>query len=228
MDYLPAPELRKILLPSYKPCEEFRGTCKGVVKWKPKNGDVPRGFIGATSGLNDVEVVILIAEPGQDDGSDPFPKNASRSKYLQRACIYTYQHYEERYKLFHRNMRLLLDLIFPSTKFQQQLRKVWITETFLCSIPDKIGQVPVNSEKECAERYLTAQLNLLKGRPIIVLGGKARRRVKRLKNSVPDLMHRLIHAYAVAPPGSNHSKAQPSWEEAARKARSMIWTKEWE
>ena len=222
MDYLPAPELRKILLPSYMPCEGFNNTCKGVAKWNPQGGDVPRGFIGATSGLDEVEVVILIAEPGRAYESDPFLAETSRKKYLEQACKYTYKHFDESHGQFHKNMRSLLSLIFPNMGFEQQLRKVWITETFLCSAPVETGNVPIKAENGCAQRYLAAQLNLLKGRPVIALGGKAQKRVESLKSWVPDLSTRLIKAYSIAPPGANHHPARPSWEAAAVMVRAMI------
>ena len=226
MDHLPAPELRDILLPSYRPCEEFSGTCKGVAKWKPKNGDVPRGFIGATAGLDRVEVVILVAEPGHALDNEKFPQRTSPGNFLEQTCDFTYGCYKERHREFHANMRLLLDLIFPETSFAQQMKKVWITETLLCSISNPIGHVPVRAERGCAERYLLPQLRLLNDRPIIALGGKAQRRALRITKDVPDMMFRLIKAYSIAPPGCNHKPARPSWEAAAKQARLIMSERE--
>ena len=48
-----------------------------------------------------------------------------------------------------------------------------MTQTFLCSAPTESGRVPTTAEKECSKRYLSKQLKLLPGRPVIALG-KAR------------------------------------------------------
>ena len=64
MNYLPPPKLREILLPSYSPCPGIELGCKRTAIWKPEQGHVPRGFIGALGSLDEVQVVILVAEPG--------------------------------------------------------------------------------------------------------------------------------------------------------------------
>jgi hypothetical protein len=73
MDFLPCPELLEVLLPAYRPCRNFAGTCEGRVGstpegWRPEKGHVPRGFIGAFGTLDDVKLVLVVAEP-----ADPLP-----------------------------------------------------------------------------------------------------------------------------------------------------------
>lgn len=120
--------------------------------------------------------------------------------------------------LFHENLRYILDLIFPKTDIVQQLRKTWITEGYLCSAPSEGAHVKAEAEKECANRYLGKQLDLFGDIPVIALGAKAQKRTKRVMRRPQN----LIEAYAVAPPGSNHTPARPSWQAAAKQARRMI------
>ena len=214
MKYTPIKELTNILLPAYAPCPGFKGTCKGIAKWEPRNGYVPIGFVGATSSLKEVQVVILLAEPGDPYGQDTFSPTDSLQVLLRQGCRNTFNHHKNGKDLFHRNLRLLLDWIFPGLQFEEQMKRTWLTETYLCSAPQEGGNVPSRAERECADRYLKPQLALFKGLPVIALGNKAQKRAK----DVPD----LIKARSLAPPGCNHKAARPSWEAAAKQARRMI------
>ena len=213
MNYLPSPELRDILLTSYNPCPGFQGSCKGIAKWKPVRGHVPRGFIGALGSLDEVKVVILVAEPGDPLSQESFEFN--NDELMTQTCQHTFKLLQASRLDYFRNLRFLLDRIFPKMGLERQLRKTWITETYLCSAPKTAEQVPPQAERGCADRFLMKQLELLSDRPTIALGGKAQ---KRARPYVPD----LIRAYAVARPGSNHKPARPSWEAAAKEARRRI------
>ena len=216
MRYTPSKQLAAILRPAYAPCAGFGGVCKVAAKWDPGNGLAPRGFLGATSKLDEVEVVILVAEPGNPyDGRGTFSLTQGQQGLLRQACHHTLEHLRDGTDLFHRNLRLLLDLIFPDLPFEEQLKRAWLTETYLCSAPEEGGNVPAEAERECATRYLQKQLTLLQGRPVIALGGKAQKRARRY---APN----LIKAYSIAPPGCNHRPARPSWESAAKQARAII------
>ena len=213
MVYTPNKALSSILRPAFKPCAGFDGACKDVAQWKPECGHVPRGFVGALGSIDEVEVVLLIAEPGNPYQWEKY--SPSRNTFSQ-VSQHTYRQLEGSDEQFHRNLRYMLDLLFPRMALQDQLRKTWITETYLCSAPQEAGPVPGNAENECASRYLSRQLDLLGGRPVIALGAKAYNRAKRV--GVRD----LFKAYAVAPPGCNRREARPSWIVAAKWARSKI------
>ena len=219
MTYTPARELYDVLLPAYGPCPGFESTCKDIARWNPRGGHVPRGFAGALSTLEEVEVVLIVAEPGDPYDSDPISPTLTLDGMLNQTCEDTFEHYRDGVDPFHRNMRFLLDLIFPNIRFEEQLKKAWITESYLCSALQEGGNVPAKAWRGCAERYLTQQLSLFQGLPVIALGGKAQQRASRY---APN----LIKAYAIAPPGSNHKPARPSWIAAAAQAREMINAKE--
>ena len=217
MEHTPAKELVDMLLPAYGPCTGFEGACKGVATWNPQEGHIPRGFVGATSSLREIEVVLLVAEPGDPYGR--FPSASEPRGLLGQSCSDTFEHLREGRDLFHKNLRRVLSLIFPDLEFEDQLRKAWVTETYLCSAPTEGNSVRAASERCCATQYLARQLALFDGLPVIALGRKAQRR------AMPYAPN-LIEAYAVAPPGCNHKSALPSWEAAAKRARQMIDTRE--
>ena len=55
----PNRELFDALIEAYRPCQYF-GTCREAI-WNPKRGYIPRGFLGATANLADVEIVMVFA-----------------------------------------------------------------------------------------------------------------------------------------------------------------------
>ena len=65
MPALPAIELLDLLLPAYSPCAGFRTKCADVTKWAPESGHVPRGYLGATARLDDVDLILLVARTGR-------------------------------------------------------------------------------------------------------------------------------------------------------------------
>lgn len=209
----PNKRLVEILEPAYRPCPGFKAGCAGVARWAPTEGHVPRGFVGALGRLEEVKVVILLAEPG-----DPHGVEAYRGRnQIEQTFAYTFKVLDEGTDLFHRNLKYLLDRLFPKLSLKDQLRKAWITETYLCSAPQEAGPVPVVAERECTSRYLAGQLELLDGLPVIALGGKAYKRASR----VPSACN-LKQAFSVGPPGCNQRKARPSWDAAAEWAKAMF------
>ena len=117
------------------------GACDGTATWNPGAGYVPRGFIGALGAIDEVKVVILVAEFG-----DPH--------------------------------------LFPDLRLRDQLRKAWITETYLCSAAEEAGRVPSSAENECVSCHLSHQLEVFGGLPVIALGTKAQARANRISGRV--------------------------------------------
>ena len=222
MPRLPDIELLDILEPAYAPCEAFRGACEGTATWLPLRGHIPRGFLGATGTVDDIELVLLVAEPGNPHAHSRFGPDLLPQSMIAQAVDDTYRCFRDGVDLFHRNMRRILDLAFPGLALDDQLRRAWITNTYLCSAPEEAGRVPAAASIACAETYLQAQLALLPERPVIALGGKAHTRVRRLRSAIPDLADRLFSAYAASPPGCNHSAAYPSWSAAVEGAHQYV------
>jgi hypothetical protein len=167
---------------------------------------VPRGFIGALGTIDEVCLVLVVAEPG-----DPFPGERhdrhgdSPHDVMAGVCEFAYRALERRCSQFHINLRYVLDLCWPDLELTAQLRKTWITESYLCSAAKEGGSVPARSWRCCARDYLIPQLELLHDRVIVALGSKAQNRTKGLPG---------VHgARAVAPPGSNKPGARESWNQ---------------
>lgn len=222
MPRLPDIELLNILEPAYAPCEAFRGACAGTATWLPQRGHAPRGFLGATGRIDEIKLVFLVAEPGNPHAHSRFGPDLLPRSMIAQAVDDTSRCFRDGVDLFHRNMRGILDLAFPGLALDDQLRRAWITNTYLCSAPEEAGSVPAAASIACGGTYLQAQLELLARCPVIALGGKAHARVKRLRSAIPDLGDRLFSAYAASPPGCNHSGAYPSWSAAIKGAHRHI------
>ena len=93
MEHNPVKEIIDILLPAYSPCSGFEGACRRMATWDPQKGHVPRGFVGATSSLEEVEVVLLVAEPG--DPYDSLLSQAEPQSLLDQSCSDTFEHFRD-------------------------------------------------------------------------------------------------------------------------------------
>ena len=222
MPRLPAIELVNILEPAYTPCRAFASACAGTATWSPARGHVPRGFLGGAGSIDDIELILLTAEPGNPHchacrGPDLVPRSI-----LATTIADTHRCFQDKADLFHRNMRRILDLAFPGLALDDQLRRVWITNSYLCSAPKEAGRVPVAAANTCGATYLKAQLQLLSNCPLIAFGGKAHDRANRLLGSIPNLSTRLFRGYAASPPGCNHRDAYKSWCAAVNSAREYL------
>ncbi|WP_374524578.1 hypothetical protein [Sphingopyxis sp.] len=202
----PNKKLRDVLLPAFNPCQYIDvcdASCREA-KWSPLDGHVPRGFLGATARMIDVEVVMVMAEPGHPYSGQSFVPDASPGTMLEAACLDTYRIRQAASGQFHRNMRWFLDELYPGMTFDEQLRYVWMTEGRLCSIENEIGNLV---DHTCAQNYLGTQLALLSHATVVAFGGKAKRYLRKLKVD-------FVGAYALAPPGANHKPAKPTWRNA--------------
>lgn len=206
----PAPlsgPLAAALVGAYSPCPSFRGACSGETRWDPEAGHVPRGFCGATGDLADVDLVLVCAEPGDPHPSERYDGQAAPAEIMRASSAYVYRCLRDGQDLFHRNVRLILDLCFPDVPFDEQLRRTWITDSVLCSATVESGRVRKVVWESCRRRYLEAQLALLPGAVVAALGAKAYDRMR----GVPG----VLKASAAAPPGCNFSGARESWEAIA-------------
>ena len=202
--YLPCPELLAILRPAFMPCRHFQGACSSCAQWQPKSGYVPRGFIGAFGRLDEIKLVLLVAEPGNPQQDENYPDGPNPDAILNVVCKFVFKQFENGRDLFHRNIRKILELCWPNLSLREQLTRTWITESYLCSAPNEGGSVPSVATKACANLFLAPQLFLLQNCPVVALGGKARRRAGEFPG--------VISAAAVAPPGCNRSEARKSWD----------------
>lgn len=190
---LPAPAVLSLLGSAYEPCAGFSNGCQFAV-WNPAGGHVPRGFCGAIASEEVVRLVLVCAEPGDPHDSESHESDGSPAGYLASANSYAWECFATGKDLFHRNVRTLLDLCWPDSTFEDQMRKTWITDSVLCSAPKECGPVQRSMEQECATRFLVPQLGQFPEAVVIALGRKAERRLRRAG------IKRFEYAYSVAPP----------------------------
>ena len=177
----PHKKLVKILRLAYSPCCGFTGACSSTAKWKPECGHVPRGFVGALGRLKEIKVVILLDKPGQPFWDEEYLGKSKLAK-LKQTSKFTFSAIEHEASPFQKRLKYLLNYLFPDIPDQLdlQLRKTWITETYLCSIRPSKKDAPPLAKQECVDRYLAPQLELLPRRPVIALGGFAYKQAQEL------------------------------------------------
>jgi len=162
--------------------------------------------------LHDVELVMVCAEPG-DPHAQESHSGASPLEQLQSTYAYSYKCLRDGKDLFHRNIRRILDSCFPNQSFDQQLRRVWITDSVKCSASKEGGSVPVAVARECRDRFLLRELALFPNAVVAALGKKAAARLV----GVPC----VVCVDAVAPPRGNTKAARgPRIAEAVRARRA--------
>jgi hypothetical protein len=236
------PTLAKILAPAYAPCVEFQCACTEM-RWIPSQGRVPRGFFGASGLIEDVEIVLVFAEPGNPYAGECHTGIESAYKFASIG-------FEIGKDLFHRNVRAILEMCWPWLTFEQRMQRAWLTESVLCSAPKEGGSVSVAASRACGQRYLLDQLrlfpsNLLKYSKARRVGARGlqdstgnqrfcrpgaptgrflqqppRALVVALGSKAAGRLKSLgvvnfVRAHAASPPGCNLQGAQPSWKRIA-------------
>ena len=202
--------LRSTLIDAYSPCQEFGGMCHEM-RWDPSAGHVPRGFCGASASLDDVRLVLVVAEPGNPHPTERHPSTPTEA--IQSTYAYTLECFRTGTDLFHRNVRSILDLCWPDTSFDIQMTRTWITESVLCSAVTEGGAVRSAVAATCRGRYLDKQLALLPHAVVAALGSKAAKRMAGRE---------FIAAAAAAPPGCNFRGARESWHAIASEVRRRV------
>ena len=170
------------------------------MRWNPEAGHVPRGFLGACGDPSEVELVLVFAEPGD-------PHVGEHHSGLDSAYSHATMAFRTGKDLFHRNVRKIIDSCWPNIPFEQQMRKVWLTESVLCSARTEGGHVSKSVSTACGRRYLLAQLALFPQAVVVALGDKAQKRLRDLGVS------HFISVRAVAPPGCNRKEAPEFWKQ---------------
>ena len=200
------PKLKEVLKPAYR-CVGFDSTCDPPMRWTPHSGHVPRGFYGATGDLEEVRLVLVLAEPG-DPSPNPGPEECYED--VESAFDFTGRCFLTAGGQGHENVRNLIYRCFPGLSLVDAMREVWITESVLCSAPSPGATVGADIERFCAERYLLDQLRLFPNATVAALGkSKPVKRLNRYRDHIPN---RIVECGAVFPPGCNFKSTKDSWD----------------
>ena len=99
MNIYPNDRLISILAKAYSPrCRHFEshgGQCPES-RWSPECGHIPRGFLGATGTLEDVRVVMVLAEPGDPQHFEQYDSSLDPKGMLKSAVRFVYGCYEKK------------------------------------------------------------------------------------------------------------------------------------
>ena len=208
MSVAPHPALVRTFEAAYR-CRHVRshgGSCPES-RWHPETGHVPRGFLGATDTLDDVELIMVLAEPGNPQGDESYDPALYGAAMAKQTMAFVFRCYAEKRGPVQKHGRWFLDQRFPGMSFTDQLRHVWITEARLCSLDEAGGAATAEHYLACGRDYLASQLALLPRARIVAFGSKAKAAMKRRGRS-------FIDAHALAP--RNVTTARATWQEALR------------
>ena len=212
MSFFPNKALFDVMAEAYS-CRHF-GSCREAV-FNPTLGLVPRGFLGATGSLRQVQTIFVLAEPGHPLKDESYPK-LFHQEILRKAIEHTYHCFRDGKTQLHKNVRMVMKLIWPNLSFDEQLQHIWITEGRLCSV---IKETRPFGDTLCAPTHLVRQASLMPEAVFIGFGGKARDRIM----LCPDLIARQpIYCGALSPPGCNKKEAQEGWGKAAAAVREKF------
>ena len=210
-EHLPCPKVQSILLNALSPCPHFSGACRGVCRWDPASGHIPRGYLGATGRPEEVRLVMVLAEPGAPHDEETYDPSQEREGLLAAFCTHSFACFRDGHDLFHRNQREVIDHCFPGMSLEEQLKCVWMVDAMLCSAPKEGGHVPSRVWRTCVETYLKRQIALFPRAVVASFGHKASTRLSGLDG--------VLHAKALAPPGCNFAGARESWYEVVNAVR---------
>ena len=212
----PNEKLIDALTPAYGPCRHMLthgGGCPES-QWSPAAGHVPRGFLGATGELDEVELVMVLAEPGNPKRTENYVGSLAPADLLRRVVDFVHWTYANRDGTVQCVVRWFLDRRFHGMDFDHQLRRVWITQSRLCSLDESGASARTSLYTRCESHYLVAQLRLFPSVPIVAFGGKAQSALRRLKVDVP--VFEVPHPSAR---GSEESR-RSEWERAIAELQS--------
>ena len=220
MKYLPCKELTKVLLPAYTKCCILTTNCSEL-KNDVKEGHVPRGFCGAFGSLSDVQLVLVLAEPGNPDPEIHGDKtNPTPRKLLADNTLGVFETVDiakkDGKRNFHGNIAIILNECWPGLTLEQQFERTWMTESVLCSADKSTGQVPRPIEQACAETYLRRQLDLLPNRFVVALGDKAKKRLGMIGVEYD------FAAWAPGRPKGPTKEALKTWKELGKAFRKHL------
>ena len=94
----PFSELSEIMQKAYNPCGKFDLVKQGskynnleraessvcVADWNPKEGYIPRGFIGATGDKTDVEAVLICIKPDKPHANEKYSPDLKSKKMFKK------------------------------------------------------------------------------------------------------------------------------------------------
>jgi hypothetical protein len=148
--------------------------------------------------------VLIVGEPGKPWPSERYDPESSPAEHIDNVAEFSF-HALETSDPFNTNFRRVLDECWPDLRgdLYAQMRRTWKAESYLCSTPRELDDIPKSSSLTCGQDYLRPQLSLLADRAAIVACGyKARDRLRALRFTD------FLYVGALSPPGCNMPDAR--------------------
>lgn len=197
-------QLLETLLPTYDPCEELQLRCKEML-YDPFSGHIPRGFYGASGELGEVQLVMILMEPTMPGGK---PANGGIWSALEDAK----DAYLNERSVGHQRVRRILRNSFPGLSLPKDvMRRVWITESVLCSKPET--GIRDRHVQACVTRYLVRQLELI---PNAIIAAMEVETYRRVSKHAPEYKGRIMKCHA---PFGYRRGWSPTWDDLAERVR---------
>ena len=95
---------------------------------------------------------MVLAEPGNPKGEEEHTGEIDSAYEFAGRC------YRNERSTGHKNVMKILRDCFGNLGFKELMRRVWITESVLCSAPSSTENIKSKCERFCAEHYLLKQL----------------------------------------------------------------------
>ena len=110
--------------------------------------------------LAEVEFVIVLAEPGNPKPAEGYLGSVAPAALVRRVVDFVHGTHVERDGAVQCIVRWFLKRRFPGMDFDEQLRRVWITQSRLCSLNQSGASYREPLYLLCRDDYLAAQLQL--------------------------------------------------------------------
>ena len=132
---------------------------------------------------------------------------------VRRVVDFVHWTYVDRHGIVQCVVRWFLDRLYCGMDFDNQLRRVWITQSRLCSLDNSGARYREGLYRLCRDDYLSAQLRVLPHVQVVAFGGKAQEALRRLKVPAINVPHPSAR-------GAEEPKRE-EWERAIAKLKAV-------
>ena len=119
---------------------------------------------------------MLFAEPSDPHGDECYDPDVDPNELLAASVKHAYGCFSDCKDPIHRKTRWFMKRLYPDLSFDEQLRRVWIAQSRLCSRGSESYTI-------CATRYLAPQIGLLQNARVVAFEGRHSAACDELRNT---------------------------------------------
>lgn len=182
-------------------------------------GHRPRHIAGNITNPDDVQVILLLAEPGSSPGEEE--KHCPQSSWLDDVtcdglgnggCRVRYD--DKAKRLYEKNPRDFIQMIWPADRYVDRMKKVIITNSFWMQGHSSGGSIPVRAIDDFSV-HLKSIISSFPNAIVVASGLKAINRARRANVEVLEMG-------SLMPPGSNQALVRDTWRVTADIVRRKL------